>query len=155
MGEDGVCGERLEERRLWIEAGVAAAERRSEIEAKAVEAALDHPALQRADRHVNDQRAVEREAIAGARVVDVELGIVGIQTEPGLVVEPAERQRRSGLVALAVMVEDDVENRLHARGMQRVGRCTDLLPAAGSKAWIGRAEHDRVIAPCVGQAERR
>ncbi len=62
-----------------------------EIEAKAVETAVDHPALERADRHLNDQRAVEREAIAGAGIVDVELRIVWVQTEPGRVVEAAER----------------------------------------------------------------
>ena len=53
------------------------------------------------------------------------------------------------------MVEDDVENRLHARRVQRVGRRADLFPAAGSKTRIRRAEHDRVISPRVGQAERR
>ena len=91
MREYGIGSERLEEGRIWIEAGVAAAERGAEIEAKAVETALDHPALQRAHRHVDDQRPVERKAIAGARIVDVELRIVWVQTEPGLIVEPAER----------------------------------------------------------------
>ena len=127
----------------------------AEIEAKAVETAVDHPAPQRADRHVDDQRAVEREAIAGAGVVDVKRRIARVEAEPGRVVEAAERQRRPELVALAVVVEDDVENRLHARRMQRVGRRANLRPAAGSKPRIGRAEHHGIIAPCVREAERR
>ena len=53
------------------------------------------------------------------------------------------------------MVEDDVENRLHAGGVERVGRCAHLGPAAGRKARIGHAEHDRVVAPDIGEAERR
>ena len=94
FGEYGIGGERLEERRLRIEARVAAAERRGEVEAKPVEAAMDHPALERADRHFDDQRPIEREAIAGAGIVDVKLRIVWVEPEPGLIVEAAERQRR-------------------------------------------------------------
>ncbi len=153
--EYGISGERVEERRLRIEARVAAAERCAEIEAKAIDAALDRPALKRADRHIDDQRAVERQAVAGARIVDVELRIAGVETEPRRIVEPAERERRPQLIALAVVVEHDVEDRFHARRVQRVSRRADLLPAAGRKAWIGRAEHDGVVTPCVGQAERR
>ena len=79
LGEDGIGGERLKERRLWIKTGVAATERSGEVEAKSVETAVNHPALERADRHVNDQRAIKREAIAGARIVNVELRIVGFR----------------------------------------------------------------------------
>ena len=148
-GEHGIGGERLEERRVRVEAARAAPERRPQIEAKAVETAVDHPAPERADRHLDDQRAVKRKAISGACVVDVKRWIARVEAEPGLVVETAERQRRPKLVAFAVMVEDDVENGLHARRVQGVGRGANLLPAAGSKAGIGRAEHDRVITPCV------
>ena len=99
------------QRRLRVEAVVAAAERGGEIEAEAVDAAMIHPAPQRGDRHGDDRRAVEREAIAAAHVVDVARGIVGIEAEIGGVVEPAQRQRRAEFVALAVVVEHDVEDR--------------------------------------------
>ena len=105
--------------------------------------------------HVDDQGAVEREAIAGARVVDVKRGIAWVEAEPGLIVESAEGQGRPKLVALAIVVEDNVENRLHARRMQRVGRRAHLLPTAGSKPRIGRAEHHGVVAPCVREPEGR
>ena len=153
-GEQGIGGERLKEGRVRVETVRAAAQRGGEIEAKAVETAVDHPALQRPDRHLDDQRAVERQAIAGAGVVDVERRIARVEAEPGRVVEAAKRQRRPELVALAVVVEDDVENGLHAGGVQRAGRRAHLLPSAGREARIGRAEHDRVVAPRVGEAER-
>src|SRR6202042_3562904 len=101
LAENGIGGKRFEERRLGIEAGVAATESRGQIEAKPVKTAIDHPALERADRHFDDQRTGERQAIAGAGIVDVKLWIVRVQTEPGLIVEAAERQSRPGLVALA------------------------------------------------------
>src|SRR3984957_869235 len=94
LGEYGIGGERFEERSPRGQAGVAAAERRGEVEAKSVEPAVDHPALECANRHFDDQRTVEREAIAGARIVDVKLWIVWVEPEPGLVVEATERQSR-------------------------------------------------------------
>ena len=38
---------------------------------------------------------------------------------------------------------------------KRVGRRAHLGPAAGREARIGRAEHDGIVAPGVGEAERR
>ena len=143
-----------EKRRIRVEAVRAATERGREIEAKAVKAAVEHPPLQRADGHVDHQRAVEREAIAGAGVVDVKRRIVRIEAEPGRVIEAAKRQRRPELVALAAVIEDDVEDRLHARRMQRVSRRANLRPSAGGKPRIGDAEHDGIVAPGVRKAER-
>ena len=130
LGQDRIGAESLEERRIRVKAIGAAAERGREIEPEAVEAAMDHPAPQRPDRHVDDERAVERQAIAGAGVVDVGRRIAGIEAKEGGVVEAAERQRRPELVAFAVVVEDDVEDRLHAGGVQSVGRRAHLRPAA-------------------------
>jgi hypothetical protein len=53
------------------------------------------------------------------------------------------------------VVEDHVEDDLHARGVQRVGRRADLGPAARREPRIRRPEHDGVVAPGVRQAERR
>ena len=60
LGENGISGERLKERRLGIETRVAPAECGGEVEAKPVKTAIDHPALERSDRHLNHQRAIER-----------------------------------------------------------------------------------------------
>ena len=153
--QNWVFGKSLEKRRIRVEAARAATERGREIEAEAVKAAVDHPPLQRADGHVDDQRPVEREAIAGAGVVDVERRIVRIEAEPGRVIEATERQRGPELIAFAAVVEDDVEDRLHTSRMQRIGRRANLRPSTGRKPRIGNAEYDRIIAPGVREAERR
>ncbi len=153
--ENGVFGERLEKKSVGIKAVRSAAESGREVEAEAVDPAMDHPAVERSNRHVDDERAVERQAIPGARVIDVGRRIMGVEAEPGRVVEAAERECRAELVAFAIVVENDVEDRLHPGGVQRVGRCPHLGPAARSEARIGGAEHDRIVAPGVRQAERR
>ena len=150
-----IGGDRLEQRRLLVEAPVASPDRDGEIEAESVEAAERHPAPERRERHRDDWRPIEREAIAAAGVVDVAPRVVGQEAEIGRVVEAAERQGRAELVALAVVVEHDVEQDFEAGGVQRVGRGAHFRPAAGRETRIGRAEHDGIVAPGVRQAERR
>ena len=53
------------------------------------------------------------------------------------------------------MIENDVENDLEPRRMQRVDRLSHFVPAARREPRVGRAENDRVIAPCVGQTQSR
>ena len=149
--QHGVVAERLEERRVGCEAFLVAAERGREIEAKAVDAAENHPALQRRNRHLDDRSAVEGDAVAAARVVDVAGLIFGIEAEVERVVEAAERQRRAEFVALAVVVEDDVEKDFETRRVQRVDRGADLGPAARRQPRIGTAERHRIVAPRVGE----
>ena len=155
LRQNRIGGERLEQRRLLVEAPVASSDRDAEIEAESVETAERHPALERRKRHGDDRRAIERQAIAAAGVVDVAARIVGQKPEVGGVVEAAERQSRPELVALAVVVEHDVEQDFEAGGVQRVGRGAHFGPAARSETRVGRAEHDRIVAPGVRQAERR
>ena len=140
--QNRVSGERLEKRRVGVEAVRSASKGGREVESEAVDPAMDHPAPERADRHVDHERALEREAIAGACVIDVDRRIPRVETEPRRIVKAAERERGAELVAFAVVIEHDVEDGLHPRGVQRVGRRPNLGPAAGSKARIGRAEHD-------------
>ncbi len=153
--QERVFGERLKEQSVRVETARPPAKRGGEIEAEPVDPAVDHPSPQRADRHVDDERPVERQTIAGAGVVDVGRRIVGIEPEPDRVVEAAERQGGAELVALAVVIEDDVEDRLDARGVQRVGRRPHVRPAAGRKPRVGGAEHHGIVAPGVRKAERR
>ncbi len=53
------------------------------------------------------------------------------------------------------MVEHHVEQGLDARAGQGGGGGADLGPASRGQPWVGRAEGDGVIAPIVGQPERR
>ena len=153
--QERILRQRLEEWRVGVETVRSAAERGRKIETEAVEPAVTHPSPQRVDRHPDDNGPVEREAIAATRIVDVGRRIPGIEAEPRCVVEPAERQGRPELVTFAIVVEDDVEDRFDSRGMQRVGRRPHLGPAAGRETRVGYAEHHRIVAPRVGEAERR
>ena len=147
LGEHGIGGDRLQQRRVRIEAVGPAAERGREIEAEAVDAAQLHPTPKRRDHHIDDGRAVERDAISAAHVVDVALRIVGIEAKIQRVVETAQRQRRSEFVALAIVVDDDIEDRLEPRGAQRVGRAPHFREAARRQARIGAADTVRDCSP--------
>ena len=61
-------------------------------------------------------RQIQR--VAGAGIVDGAARIVGLQPVVARIVEAAERQRRTDLVALGGVVVDDVEDHLDAGGMQ-------------------------------------
>ena len=151
---DGIVFDRLKQRRMRIEAPLAPPNRRGEIEAKTVDPAERHPAPQSRKRHVRYGGPIEREAIAASHVVDISGAVVGKQTKVICVVEAAERKRRAEFVALSVVVEDDVEDRLHARGVQRIGRSSHLRPAIGRKARVGRAEEHGVVPPGIVEPER-
>ena len=153
--EHGIVGKRREERRARAKAALLAPTSRRQVEAEAVNAAPSHPALQRRDRHVDDGARVEPEAIAGAAVVDVGRKIVRRQAKITGVVETAKRQRRAELVAFAVVVEHDVENRLHAARMQGVGRRAHIRPAPWRKARVWRSVDHGIVAPGVDAARAR
>ena len=140
---------------MRIEARRATADRGRQIKAETIYPAPCHPAPQRGERHVHIDGPVQCEAIAGAHVVDVTREIPRDQSKVRSVVEPAERQRRPKFVALAAVVEDDVEDRLHVSRMQRVRRLAHLRPTARRQARIGRAQDHGVITPGVGESERR
>ena len=91
-----------------------------------------------ADSAMRDhRRAIEREAIAAARVVDVARRVVRQEAKIGGVVEAAERQRRTQFVAFAVVVEHDVEDEFEACGVQRVGGGAHFRPAPGARRGSG------------------
>ena len=71
--------------------------------------------------------AVERVAAAG--VVRVPLA-ARFEHVIGRVVEPAEAERRPVVVALGGVVEDDVENHLDARPVQRLDHVAELVDRA-------------------------
>ena len=115
---------------------------------------MHDPSLQGVDRHGGHERPLERDRIPCACVVDVAGRIVRVETEEGLVVEAAKGEGGAKLVALAIVVEDDIEDRLHAGRVERVGCGADFAPASRRKARIGRTEHDRIVAPGVGEPKR-
>ena len=72
-----------------------------------------------------------------------------------MAVEAAHGERRAKAVAFAGMVEDQVENGADACGMKGCNGFAQFGHAARHQARIERHEGDGVIAPAIGQLERR
>ncbi len=85
--------------------------------------------------------------------VGVEARVVGVQPIVGGVVDAAQRERRSEMVALASVVVDDVENDLEPGAVQALHHGLEFrdlgAAAGGGVAHVGREEPDRVVAPVV------
>ena len=107
---------------------------------------------------VEDQVAHRRlaavEHVAGARVVDEASWIVRGMAEIGAVVEPAQRQRRAVRVALAGVVEHNVEEDADSGIMQGRNRLAQIGQPARRQPRVERHEGDRVVSPGIGQPER-
>ena len=115
VGHDRVGGDRLEQRRVRQHLAVAAPpEDRGEVEAEAVDVHLGHPVAQRGQDLVAHHRVVAVERVAAARVVEVPPRL-RVEEVVGRVVEAAPAEGGAPLVALAGVVEDDVEDHLEAR----------------------------------------
>src|SRR5690606_19269096 len=81
-----------------------------EVEAEAVDAGVDHEMAQAVDDQASDEGMVAGDGVAGAGIVDQRSRLLLRMAEACKVIEPAERQRRSGAVAFARVVEDEVED---------------------------------------------
>ena len=110
---------------------------------------------QRVEDHVADDGKVAAQRVAAAGVVDEQPRIVGRVAIVGKVVEPAQRQRRAERVALAGVVEDQVEDGSDAGFSQGRDRAAEIGDAARRQARVERHEGHRVVAPGVGQPQRR
>ncbi len=144
--------------RQRIARGVAR-EHRCEVEPKAIHVHRLDPVAETVHDHPPDDRLVGVERVPRARVVGV-AGAVVLEDVVGHVVEPAKAQRRPVVVALGGVVEDDVENDLDARSMQRldhvaefVDRPQGILPRA--VRLMRREERDRRVAPVIDESRRR
>ena len=133
-----------------------ARQRAREVEAEAVDVALDHPVAQRVHDQAQDARVLGVERVAGARVVHVVARVVGHEPVVRLVVDALEGQHRAEVVALRGVVVDDVEDHLDARAVQRLDHALELahllaVLAGGGVARVRGEEADRRVAPVVGE----
>ena len=157
LAEHGVLVDRVEERRQPVDVVELAREGAREVEAEAVDVALDHPVAQRVHDHPQRARVDDVERVAGAGEVHVEALVVGDEAVVGLVVDPLEGQDRPEVVALRGVVVDHVEDHLDALAVQRLDHALELAHllavAAGRRVLGVRAEEaDRRVAPVVGEA---
>ena len=154
MGQDRVLLDRGQERSVSVEPGFAAAKRGRQVEPKSVHAAVQRPGAQRVHPQAQRYGTVHSQDIAAAGIVDIERPVTGQPVVSG-VVQAAQRQGRAELVALAGVVQHDVQDDTQAGRVQRVDGGAHLCPAAGGEPGIGGQEGNRVVAPVIGQIERR
>ena len=133
---------------------------RGEVEAEPVDVHLLAPVAQASmtSRRPVGRSRVERVAAAGD--VDVAPPVV-VEAVVGRVVEPAEAERRPVGAALGGVVEDDVEDHLEARRVQRLHHpleLDDLRPVVARGRVLGvRARRSRSTgspSSCAGRAPR-
>ena len=146
-----------EDRRIVHRVAVRAARQdRGEVEAEAVDVHLADPEEQALGDELLDQRDVAVERVPAARQVRVELLVVGLEVVVDGVVEAAEADRRALVVALAGVVEDDVEDDLDAglvEGLDHVPELADVGALVGrdAVALVRVEEADRAVAPVVDE----
>ncbi|PAV92438.1 hypothetical protein WR25_05777 [Diploscapter pachys] len=150
-GEQRVGGDLYKDRRMGIEARAAGEDRR-EVETEAVDPAPGEMAQAVEDQRANlGSAAIERVTRAGV-VDEAALGRVRVIER---LIEPAQRQCRAEAVALARVVEDHVEDHPDPSAAEGGHRFDQFGDAAGGEPRVDRHRDDRVIAPAVGEAERR
>ncbi len=145
--------DRFEERRVGAEAAVVPPEHRREIEAEAVDVHFLDPVAHAIDDQVAHRIVADRDRVAGAAAIDVLRRRFRLQPVVRRVVEAAQAERRSGLVALGGVIEDDVENHFDARGVQRLDHRLELRHRIVERVLRRRCEpRERVVAPIVREA---
>ena len=110
----------VEERREPVDVVELARERRGEVEAEAVDVALEHEVPQRVHDQPQHRRMHRVERVARAREVHVEARVVRHEPVVARVVDALEGEHRPEVVALRRVVVDDVEDHLDS------GACSAL-----------------------------
>ena len=150
-GEKRILLDGRKQRCACTEARCRAAHHRREVEAEAVDAGAADPAPHRVHGELHHMRRLERQRVAATRVVDQHAACMAVVKR---MVEAAERQCCAVRIALARVVEHDVEDHPDPRPVQRADGGADLGQSARRQARIRRHEAHRIVAPGVRQPER-
>ena len=126
-----------------------------EIEAEPVDVHLFHPVAQAVLDQPPHDRVIGVERVSRARVVRI-AAPVRLEQVVGVVREPAQAERGSGVIALRSVVEDGVEDHLDARAVERLDHVAELVERperiAPRAVRVVRCEQcDGGVAPVVGE----
>ena len=145
----------LEERRVgkWMTIRITP-QHRGEIKAEPVDVKLRDPVVETIENEGADNGMVAVERVAATRVVRV--APVGCEHVVGLVVDPAEGDRRPAQIPLGGMVEDHVEDHRDPGDMERLDQLLelrDLRPVVSRRrvTALRRVEADRAVAPVIAE----
>ena len=160
-----VLGDRTEERAVAVEACVATAQHRRQVETKTIDMHLADPVAQAVHHHLQHPWLAQVERVAAASVVFVlrrVVGCVAAGVSAGVsviarVVEPTEADRRPVFVAFGAVVVDHVEDHFDAVRVQPLDHAAELVAVrlaaqARCQPRVGAEKADRVVAPVVRQA---
>ena len=131
-----------------------AGQRGGQVEAEAIDVHLRHPVAQRVHDQLQHLRVDGIEGVAGAGVIHVEARVVGDEAVVAGVVDAAEGEGRTEMVALGGVVVDHIQDHLDPGGVQRLHHLLELgdltagLPRAGIPRLRGE-EVDGVVPPVV------
>ena len=133
-----------------------ARQRRGQVEAEAVDVALEDEVAERVHDQPQHRRMHRVERVPRARVVHVVPRVAGNGPVVGEVVDALEGEHRAEVVPLRRVVVDDVEDHLDPGAVERLDHPLELLhllavPAGGRVERVRREVADRAVAPVVGQ----
>ena len=148
----------IEERRQPVDVVELPGQRRGQVEAEAVDVHLQHPVPQRVHDQLQRVRVAGVEAVAGAGEVLVELQVPVEESVVRGVVDAAEVDRRTEVVALGGVVVDDVEDHLDAGLVKGPDHGLELRDGAARvlvrRVLVVRCEEaECVVAPVVSQSK--
>ena len=151
--------DQIEESGQAVDFGELTGQGGGEVEAEAVDVHLRDPIAQRIHDELQDLRGTHQEGVARARRIEVVLTVPVDKAVVRGVVDAAERQGRSHVVALGRVVVDDIEDDLDVGSVQRLDHCLELRDLRARflrrRVAIVRGKiTDRVVAPVVRQPLR-
>ncbi len=148
-GQQRIGRDRREHGRIRIERSAARpAQRRGEVEAKAVDTELSRPVAQRIGHHPHDRQSSRVQRVPGAGDVVTGRQVISVRGQAA----PAQIDGRID-AALAGVVVDHVEDHLDTGaviGVHQVGEFGDLLAGFGGVSRVRGEERQRRVAPIVG-----
>ena len=154
LGENRILMDDVEEGSQPVHGKQFAGQGAGEIEAEAVHVHFEHPVAQAVHDQLQHARMDHVQGVAAAGEVHVVAGVFRRQAVVCRVVDAAQRQGRSHLIALGGVVVDDVEDHFQTGGMQGADHHLELLHRlarrlTGGVTQVRREEGQGVVAPVV------
>ena len=155
LAQHGVGLDLLQHFRIRVEARIATQDRR-QIEAETGHAHFLDPVAQRVDHQPLRCRMIAAQRIASASVIDqILLPVDFDEAIVGLGVEPHQAQHRPLRIAFPGVVIDHVEDHGDAVLAIEIGHVAQFVRPARRQPRVDRRIGHRIVAPGIGQPERR
>ena len=157
LRQHGILMDDVEERPKLIDRMQLTSQCARQIEAEPVHVHFNDPVPQAVHDELQDARTPHVQRVPAPGEVLIEPWLVRQQAVIRRVVDSAQRQRRSGMVAFPRVVVDNVEDDLEVRGVQRADHHLELAHRVLRRqrrgvTHVGREVRQRVVAPVIRQS---